>query len=150
MLLDKPEDAVSVAARVFGASAWSVLESRVVDQPAEKEIETNEYKEPEEELLLEIIHVGHPILVLDDGHPFGHGKTEAAEGSVFASRILQQAYADEESDPVEKESDHERAQKHAFASDLLVQLVSGHWRVRSLSDRSKVRRIDGDDRWRIC
>lgn len=40
LLLDEPEDAVSVAASVFGASARSVLESCVIDQPAEKEIET--------------------------------------------------------------------------------------------------------------
>jgi hypothetical protein len=43
----------------------TVAKRHVVDQPAEKHVEAKERKQPEEELLLKVIHVAHPLLILN-------------------------------------------------------------------------------------
>ncbi len=55
----------SVAAGLLALSGlWAVAERHVVDETAEKQVEAEKREQPEEELLLKVVHVGNPFLVL--------------------------------------------------------------------------------------
>jgi hypothetical protein len=59
----------------------------------------------------------------NDGDPFGHGQAKAAEGTVLAGSVRQQANGGEESDPVEEECNHERAQEYAIVANVLREIL---------------------------